>query len=96
MNPDSLLGKSNCPFFAMSQLYSAVRAPPTCNDPVGDGANRKRGGSLSGDFPANGKVILLILVVVVGASFSAVEDKRTVLDLMDANDKDDVMVEEAE
>src|SRR5437016_2164794 len=28
---------------ANSQLKSAERAPPTCNDPVGDGAKRTRG-----------------------------------------------------
>ena len=29
-------------FFARSQLKSAVRAPPTCSEPVGDGAKRVR------------------------------------------------------
>jgi hypothetical protein len=29
-------------FFAYSQLKRAVRAPPTCRLPVGDGANRTR------------------------------------------------------
>lgn len=31
-------------FRARSQLYRAVLAPPTCNDPVGDGANLTRTG----------------------------------------------------
>src|SRR5262249_42717228 len=29
---------------AAAQLYSAVRAPPRCSGPVGNGANRRRGG----------------------------------------------------
>ena len=33
-------------FFASNQLNSAVRAPPTCNEPVGDGANRTRTGAI--------------------------------------------------
>src|SRR6185436_3797533 len=33
---------------AMAQLYSAVRAPPTWKKPVGDGANRRRGGTCAG------------------------------------------------
>ncbi len=32
---------------ANSQLKSAVRAPPTCRKPVGDGANRTRIGSVA-------------------------------------------------
>jgi hypothetical protein len=28
---------------AKRRLYSAVRAPPTCRNPVGEGANRTRG-----------------------------------------------------
>jgi hypothetical protein len=35
-------------FLAYSQLKSAVRAPPTCRLPVGEGANRTRGGPVRG------------------------------------------------
>lgn len=40
----------NLPFFwrASSQLKSAVRAPPTCSEPVGDGAKRTRVSPVAG------------------------------------------------
>eukprot|EP00955_Chlamydomonas_euryale_P109981 365971-Chlamydomonas_euryale.AAC.3 len=43
-NPPSTHLRMNFPpfFFAYSQLKSAVRAPPTCRFPVGDGAKRTR------------------------------------------------------
>ena len=50
------LGWSSCPFLATNQLYKAVRAPPTCKLPVGEGANRIRGGAVSGFNPSNGNL----------------------------------------
>ena len=49
--------KSRSPFRATSQLYSAVRAPPTWSDPVGDGANLIRGSSSRTFLPALGKSV---------------------------------------
>ena len=37
---------------AHSQLYSAVRTPPMCKYPVGDGANRTRTSDMAGELPA--------------------------------------------
>lgn len=72
INPDSDLGSSICPFLAMSQLYRAVRAPPTCKLPVGEGANLKRGGASDGFLPARGNVATVL-------DSSVVENKRMLL-----------------
>jgi hypothetical protein len=72
INPASDLGSSICPFLAMSQLYSAVRAPPTCKLPVGEGANLKRGGASEGFLPARGNVATVF-------DSSVVENKRIFL-----------------
>jgi hypothetical protein len=50
-----------------------VRAPPTCKLPVGEGANRKRGGASLGFLPANGKTVDF----VVAWDSSVVEKTRT-------------------
>mmetsp|Transcript_22178 Transcript_22178/g.66592 ORF Transcript_22178/g.66592 Transcript_22178/m.66592 type:complete len:139 (-) Transcript_22178:31-447(-) len=51
-----------CAWRAINQLYSAVLAPPTCSDPVGDGAKRIRG------FPALFAILLALSKTVLVAS----------------------------